>query len=69
MASEFPLTLPGYYYQEITAQRFVLFTAQYLLPLNNTKTWSFTMFASTALVDYLDVSSSPATGTRAWEAD
>jgi len=25
-----------------------------LLPLNHTKTWSFTMFASTALVDYLD---------------
>lgn len=54
MASEFPLTLPGYYYQEISAQRFLLFSGQYLLPLDSRKAWSFTLFASTAVVNYLD---------------
>src|SRR5258707_1797343 len=34
LASEFPLTLPGYYYQELSATRFVLFNGNYYLPLD-----------------------------------
>ncbi len=53
MASEFPLNLPGYYFQEITARRFALISGQYLLPLDSAKAWNLTMFASSAFVDYL----------------
>jgi hypothetical protein len=53
LASEFPLTLAGYYYQEITASRFVLFGAQYSLPLDHNKNWAVTAVATTAGVEYL----------------
>src|SRR5947199_10504279 len=33
LASEFPLSIPGYYYQEISAQQFVLLGGNYILPL------------------------------------
>jgi len=51
--SEFPLSLPGYYFQEITASRFVLFGAQYSLPLDEKKNWAVTAVATTAAVRYL----------------
>ena len=53
MSAEFPLSLPGYYYQEITARQFVLFGALYTLPLDARKRWNLTGFASTAVVDYV----------------
>ena len=53
MASEFPLTLPGYYYQEVSAQKFVLFGAQYALPLDANKNWALNFVATTAGVEYL----------------
>jgi hypothetical protein len=53
LISEFPLSLPGYYYQEISARQFVLFNANYLLPLDPGKLWSLDVNASTAIVDYL----------------
>ena len=34
LVSEFPLSLPGYFYQEISARQFVLLNANYLLPLD-----------------------------------
>ncbi len=51
--SEFPLNIPGYYYQEITAERFALLNAQYSIPLNPSKSWRWTMFGATGPVDYL----------------
>jgi hypothetical protein len=54
MASEFPLSLPGYYYQEISAQRFLLLGGAYSLPLDPGQHWNLTATANTALVDYLD---------------
>jgi len=48
MASEFPLTLPGYYYQEISAQKFVLFGGQYSVPLGASKSWALNFVATTA---------------------
>jgi hypothetical protein len=52
-ASEFPLTLPGYYFQEISADRFVLFATQYSLPLDKDNRWAFTAVAATATVQYV----------------
>ena len=52
-ASEFPLSIPGYYFQEITASRYALFGGYYLVPLGPKKEWNVTLFAATAAVDYL----------------
>jgi hypothetical protein len=53
MTSEFPLDLPGYNFQELSAERFVLIGGQYTLPLDSAKCWSLTAFSGTAWVDYL----------------
>jgi hypothetical protein len=53
LVSEFPLTLPGYYFQELSADRFVLFNGQYALPLDRANRWGLMFSASTAVVDYL----------------
>ena len=53
MAAEFPLSLPGYYYEEISARRFTLLGGSYIVPLSRDKqTWTASVTASTALVDY-----------------
>ncbi len=53
LVSEFPLTLPGYYFQEISARQFVLLNVNYLLPLDPRKQWNFDANVSSAWVDYL----------------
>jgi hypothetical protein len=53
LGSEFPLSLPGYYFQELTASSFALFGAQYSLPLDRNKNWALTGIAATAGVNYL----------------
>jgi hypothetical protein len=53
LISEYPLSLPGYYYQEISAQQFVLFSANYLLPLDRIQRWNINLTAATAAVEYL----------------
>ena len=53
MVSEFPLSLPGYYYQELSAQKFLLLNGTYTLPLDRQRRWNVTALAATALVDYL----------------
>lgn len=53
MGAEFPLNLPGYYFQELTAKRYLLMDGQYTLPLDTAKCWFITGFAGTGLVDYL----------------
>jgi hypothetical protein len=53
LASEFPLTLPGYYYQELSANRFFLANGNYYLPLDPKKRWQLTAVASTSVMDYL----------------
>jgi hypothetical protein len=54
MASEFPLALPGYYYQEISAREFVLLNANYMIPLDKDRHWNVDLTASTAQVQYLE---------------
>ena len=53
LASEFPLILPGYYYQEISAQRFVLFNGNFSFPLDAKKRWAMNAVGSAGVVDYL----------------
>lgn len=59
LAAEFPLSLPGYYYQEISARRFVMIGANYILPLDDAKRWSLIGQLTTAGVDYIDGLSQP----------
>jgi hypothetical protein len=53
MIAEFPLSIPGYYYQELTAQKFLLLNGTYTLPLDRGQRWNVAVTAATALVDYL----------------
>jgi hypothetical protein len=53
MVSEFPLSLPGYYYQELSAKSFVLFGANYLLPLEKSQRFNLDFNGATAYVDYI----------------
>jgi hypothetical protein len=59
LVSEFPLTLPGYYYQEISARQFVLFNGNYLIPLDKSQRWSLDANVSSAFVDYLPGEAQP----------
>jgi hypothetical protein len=59
LIAEFPLSLPGYFYQEISARQFVLLNANYLLPLDPGKRWDLDVNASSAFVDYLPGESQP----------
>jgi hypothetical protein len=53
LAAEFPLTLPGYYYQEISARRFMHLSAAYVAPLSTDHRWQLRLGAASAYVDYL----------------
>jgi len=59
LVSEFPLTLPGYFYQEISARQFVLLNGNYIVPLDRKQHFSFDLTASSAFVDYLPGESQP----------
>lgn len=54
LVSEFPLSLPGYYYQEISARQFVLLGGNYSIPLDPKDRWNLNVTAATAGVDYLE---------------
>jgi hypothetical protein len=54
MVSEFPLSLPGYYYQEISAKDFLLLSGRYAIPLDRRQRWNITVAAATAVANYLD---------------
>ncbi len=51
--SQFPLSIPGYYYQEITASSFALLSGNYLIPLEEKARWNIDFTAAGAVVDYL----------------
>jgi hypothetical protein len=53
LISEFPLSLPGYYYQELSTKSFVLLGGNYLIPLDQKQRWQLDLTAATAVVDYL----------------
>ncbi len=51
--SEFPLIIPGYYFQELSAEKFALLNARYALALDAKKKWQLTAMGATAAVDYV----------------
>lgn len=53
LIAEYPLSLPGYYYQELSARNFALLSADYLLPLERRQRWNIDLTAATAYVDYV----------------
>lgn len=53
-ASEFPLNIPGYYFQELSAKRFALFNGEYSFPFVPGKNWRMTLFGATGSLEYLD---------------
>ncbi len=53
LVSEIPLTLPGYYYQELTATRFQHFYLAYDVPLDSAHRWDVRIEAATAHLGYL----------------
>jgi hypothetical protein len=53
MVAEFPLSIPGYYYQEFSARNFVLFSGSYAVPLDKRQRWNITANAATAWMQYL----------------
>jgi hypothetical protein len=59
LIAEYPLSLPGYFYQEISARQFVLVNANYLVPLDPGKLFDLDLNASTAVVDYLPGEAQP----------
>ncbi|HEX3624790.1 MAG TPA: hypothetical protein VH280_05115 [Verrucomicrobiae bacterium] len=59
LIAEFPLSLPGYFYQEISARQFVLLNANYVLPIDKKHRWDLVFNASTAAVDYLPGAGQP----------
>jgi hypothetical protein len=59
MGSEFPLVLPGYFYQELSATRFVCFTGEYSLPLDEARHWSLKGIGSMADLDYVAGTAQP----------
>lgn len=52
-STEFPLSLPGYFYQEISAREFVLLGGNYSIPFHHAGRWNFNVMAATAFVDYV----------------
>lgn len=53
LVSEFPLSLPGYFYQEISAKDFGLFGINYIVPIDDKERWNFNGTLTTAVVNYL----------------
>jgi hypothetical protein len=53
LAAEFPLTLPGYYFQEISAKEFALLGVNYSLPLDHRNRWALNALGTTAGVNYI----------------
>ncbi len=53
LVAEFPLSLPGYFHQELSAQSFALLNGNYNLPLDSRQRWLVNFTGSTAWVDYL----------------
>jgi hypothetical protein len=60
-SSEFPLMLPGYYFQELSAKRFALLNGQYRFPLDRKNRWRMFAVGSVAKLDYLDGLEQPGT--------
>jgi hypothetical protein len=54
LVAEFPLIIPGYYHQELTARRFTHFSASYLIPLDGTGRLQLRLEGAAAYLDELE---------------
>jgi hypothetical protein len=59
LIAEYPLSLPGYFYQEFSARQFVLLNTSYLLPIAPNQRWNLNFTAATAVIDYLPGTGQP----------
>ncbi|MEI8289759.1 MAG: hypothetical protein WCH99_09820 [Verrucomicrobiota bacterium] len=53
LIAEYPLSLPGYYFQELSARQFALVNASYLLPISPGHQWNLIFNSATAGIKYL----------------
>ena len=53
LVTEYPLSLPGYFFQEFSARDFALINASYLLPIAPNERWNLIFNGATANIDYL----------------
>jgi hypothetical protein len=53
LVAEYPLSLPGFFFQELSAKQFALLNASYLLPLTRNQRWNLELNGATAGIDYL----------------
>jgi hypothetical protein len=53
LVAEYPLSLPGYYFQEFSARNFALINASYILPVTSNQRWNLEFNGATANIDYL----------------
>lgn len=54
LASDFPLVIPGYYYQEISAKTFALISGQVLVPITEDGRFEVGILGAAANVSYLE---------------
>src|SRR5208283_13795 len=59
LSSEFPLLIPGYFYEELSAASFVTLSGEYAVPLDAAKHWGLSTYGAIAQMDYLDALSQP----------
>jgi hypothetical protein len=59
LASEYPLSVPGFFYQELSARQFVVLNASYLIPIAPNQRWNVQLNAATAVIDYLHGTEQP----------
>ena len=59
LVAEYPLSLPGYYFQEFSARQFALINASYLLPIAPNERWNLEFNAATAGMDYYSGTEQP----------
>ena len=53
LIAEYPLSLPGYFFQEFSARDFALINASYLVPIAPNQRWNLEFNGATANIDYL----------------
>ena len=59
LVAEYPLILPGYFFQELSADQFILWHGRYAVTLDEKKQWQIAAMASTAAVSFIDEQDQP----------
>ncbi len=53
-SSEFPLMIPGYYYQELSSDAFILLSGNYSFGITPDSSWRLALFGATSSLSYVD---------------